>query len=506
VTASPDRISQQQALCERAPKAAGPRVILARLLLDAGRAAEAVAAAEMALALDPRRAEAKTVRDAAVQAIQALDPALAAQELSAALDPDNAKLQLDLGQTYAELGRPVDAERHYKQAISLAPNLAAARASLAALYLSVGIADGAEHHALGALALEPGQVVASQTLAAIFEARGEPDAAADHLNAAYSRRSLFVEPASDSQLTVLVLATQSSGNIPYRHLMPSRRYTRLVWYMEHAREDQFAQLPAFDLVFNTIGDPDLAGPSREPVRRFLATCARSVLNDPDKIARTHRDLTPALLGDLEGVVTPMAVRLTGPSNLVQAIAEAGLQAPVLVRPLGSHGGKGLERADTLAALAKLDGVYGGQDVYVTRYCDYRSPDGRYRKGRMIFVDRKPYPYHWAISDHWLVHYESAGMEGDVERQAEERRFLEDPAALIGEAAMAAIAKIGARLDLDYCGLDFSILPDGRVLVFEANATMLVHPEAEESELAYKNPAVTRIVDAFQARLKLAAAL
>ena len=58
-----------------------------------------------------------------------------------------------------------------------------------------------------------------------------------------------------------------------------------------------------------------------------------------------------------------------------------------------------------------------------------------------------------------------------------------------------------RLDLDYCGVDFSLLPDGRVLVFEANATMLVHPEPENGPLAHKNPAVATICEAFQALLR-----
>jgi hypothetical protein len=35
-------------------------------------------------------------------------------------------------------------------------------------------------------------------------------------------------------------------------------------------------------------------------------------------------------------------------------------------------------------------------------------------------------------------------------------------------------------------------------VFEANATMLVHPEAEASPFAAKNPYVSRVIEAFQA--------
>jgi len=104
----------------------------------------------------------------------------------------------------------------------------------------------------------------------------------------------------------------------------------------------------------------------------------------------------------------------------------------------------------------------------------------------------------AVSSHWMVHYFSADMEAAPARLAEERRFLHDPAAVLGARAMAAVGAIGRRLGLDYGGIDFTLLPDGRVFVFEANATMLVHRERHDGPLAYKNGYVQRIVDAFEA--------
>jgi glutathione synthase/RimK-type ligase-like ATP-grasp enzyme len=90
------------------------------------------------------------------------------------------------------------------------------------------------------------------------------------------------------------------------------------------------------------------------------------------------------------------------------------------------------------------------------------------------------------------------MGGAPVRIAEELSFLADPAAAIGERAMAAACAIGERLDLDYAGLDFTVLPDGRLMVFEANATMLVHPEPAGGPFAHKNPYVETILQAFRA--------
>lgn len=496
-----------------ASPAAGPspaeRVAQAQELLAAGRAAEALHAIEMALAASPGLKTAQMARARAVRALEAADPALTALELTAVIRGEDPKAQLDLARAYAELDRPADAERYFKRALATAPRLAAAHAGLGALYLSVGIEDGAEHHCRLALRSEAGDALASQTLAEILERRGETKAAAALLDEAYSRQSLFLEPAAESRMTVLVLSTRAAGNIPDRHLLPSDRYTRLIWYMEHARDEQIAALPHYDVVFNAIGDPDLAAPSAAMVRRFLERCRRPVLNDPAQVARTSRSLTPMALGELDDVVVPATTRIAHGKlrrlGLRRAIGEAGFSPPVLVRPTGTHGGKGLMRALTWPELEAAAAAFSDEDIYVTAYRDYRSPDGLYRKGRVIFVDRRPYPYHWAGSDHWMVHYDASGAGEVPERRAEEMRFLNDPIGLIGPRAWAAVTRIGERLDLDYCGLDFSVLPDGRVLVFEANATMLVHPEDEHGPLAAKNPAVRRIIDAFQARLQALAA-
>ena len=495
------------------PSGSGPspqsHVAQAQELLAAGRAAEALASAELALAAAPGLSAAQMVRAAAVQQLQAGDPALTALELTAVIRGEDPKAQLDLAHAYVGLDRPADAERYFKRALAIAPKLAVAHAGLGALYLSVGIEDGAEHHSRLALRCDPGHALASQTLAEILDRRGDAQAACALLDEAYSRQNLFLEPAPESRMTVLVLSTEAAGNIPYRHILPAQHYTRLVWFMEHASEEQFGALPPHDVVFNAIGDPDLAGPSAGAVQRFLRSCGRPVLNDPLLIPRTSRNLTPVTLGEIEDVVVPAAARIelaaVARLGARRAVAETGLEPPLLVRPTGSHGGKGLERALTWDALEAAAAAQGEQDLYVTAYHDYRSADGLYRKGRVVFVDRRPFPYHWAGSSHWMVHYDASGAGADAARRAEERSFLEDPAAMLGERAWAAIARIGHKLDLDYCGLDFSVLPNGRVLVFEANATMLVHPEDEAGPLAYKNPAVLRITEAFQARLQALAA-
>ena len=110
--------------------------------------------------------------------------------------------------------------------------------------------------------------------------------------------------------------------------------------------------------------------------------------------------------------------------------------------------------------------------YLTQFVDFASADGWYPQTADLHPGAA-YPYHLAISPHWLVHSWRCRMEDDPARRAEERQFLADPQATLGTSAMAALHAIGQRLGLDYGGIDFSLLADGSVEVSGANATMLV---------------------------------
>ena len=100
---------------------------------------------------------------------------------------------------------------------------------------------------------------------------------------------------------------------------------------------------------------------------------------------------------------------------------------MLIRPIGTHGGEGVRRIEDPAELSAMTEQTGT----VTQFVDFRSSDGWHRKYRVVFVDGAMFPYHLAISRHWLVHHWTAGMESDPDRRAEEARFLANPHAVLG---------------------------------------------------------------------------
>ena len=351
------------------------------------------------------------------------------------------------------------------------------------------------------LAIDPRAAIAYQNLAAIHGNEGRIAEAEACRAKAYEIQRVFVERSGEPVRDVLILCTGAgSGNVPFDALLPSATCGRIKYAIDYAHDDEDAHLPPYDLVFNAIGDPDIAAPLADRLKRFAARSERALLNPPAAIERTFRDRLPGLLCELDGVATAAGIRSETPpasrAELDERLAAGGLALPVLARPAATHGGEGLGRCDSLDVLeAKLKSLHGTH--YLTAFSDYRSADGYYRKYRMIFVDREPYPYHLAISPHWMVHYFSAEMEQHAWKLDEERRFLEDPRAVLGGGAMDAVAAIARKLDLDYGGIDFTVLSDGRVFVFEANATMLAHFERGDGVLAHKNRHVQRIVDAFE---------
>jgi len=84
------------------------------------------------------------------------------------------------------------------------------------------------------------------------------------------------------------------------------------------------------------------------------------------------------------------------------------------------------------------------------------------------------------------------MESHQWKVEEEKAFLQNCEAVLGPDGMRAIQSIGRKMDLEYCGIDFSVMADKRILVFEANPTMLIHLEDISGPLKHKNEYVFRI--------------
>jgi len=202
---------------------------------------------------------------------------------------------------------------------------------------------------------------------------------------------------------------------------------------------------------------------------------------------------------------PKVLRQKAGTDLAAATLQAALApaSTVLVRPVGTHGGDDFEKIEGSEALAAVLAQRPDTDRYFTEYIDYRSVDGYFRKYRFIFVNGEILPYHLAIADRWKVHHDSTDMADHPWMQREEEAFLNNPASVFGPFHYQVLREIRERIGLDYFGVDCALDRSGNLVMFEANASMLVHDQNEA--FFYKAPFVQRIKSAFDDMLRKFAA-
>jgi glutathione synthase/RimK-type ligase-like ATP-grasp enzyme len=263
-------------------------------------------------------------------------------------------------------------------------------------------------------------------------------------------------------------------------------------------------------MFVAIGESDENKPLLKELANVVPEWPRPVLNAPAKIANLSRDIACQLLGSAPGIVMPHVARIDrqtlerlGTRQLPVAEVIDG-DFPIIVRPVGSHAGQGLDRIETPDAIAAYLQSMPASEFYVARFVDYRSTDGQFRKYRIILIDGHPYIAHMAISSHWMIHYLNAGMTDSADKRAEEARFMENFDRGFAVRHARAFTEIATRLGLDYVGIDCAETADGKLLIFEADSDMIVHAMDPVDLFPYKVPQMRKLFDAFRAMLGKAA--
>ncbi len=221
-----------------------------------------------------------------------------------------------------------------------------------------------------------------------------------------------------------------------------------------------------------------------------------MINPPARVRMTGRVANARRLAKVPGVVTAG----TGTMTRVALQKTEDLRFPLLLRTPGFHTGQHFQRVERREDLAPALAALPGEELLVIQYLDARGTDGMARKYRVMIIDGVLYPLHLAISADWKVHYFTADMTANVAYRAEEQRFLENMPAILGPRAMTALGGIGETLGLDYAGVDFALSADGSLLLFEANATMVINPPDSDPIWDYRRAPIERVLAAVRRML------
>ncbi|MDM9620585.1 tetratricopeptide repeat-containing protein [Rhizobium sp. S96] len=362
----------------------------------------------------------------------------------------------------------------------------------------------------------PRDAAAFLDLSAILQTLGKAEDASTTQQAALDiSRSYRIRNGDGSGLTVLVLLTAGDfmANTPIEFLLETSNTVIRLHYVD-AQTASLDDVPAHDVAFVAVGESPENLPVLENLERLLSNWAGPIVNNaPRSVIDLSREGVADAFKDEPSVLAAATTRIS--RNELQSVAAeeasigsiAGIEAyPVIVRPIGTHAGKGMEKIATTAELSTYLMSRSETEFYIVPFIDYSDADGKFRKQRIAVIDGKPYASHLAISDHWMVHYLSAGMAQHNDRRLEEAAWMADFDTDFAVRHARAFDALHQHIGLDYFAIDCAELDDGRLFLFEADVAMIVHSMDSEKVFPYKKAAMNKLFVAFENALKQRAVL
>jgi hypothetical protein len=284
-------------------------------------------------------------------------------------------------------------------------------------------------------------------LSTILQLLGDRDAGmAWQAHALAAQRLYRRPPAHVSPDGIRVLAFLAPGdfmaNTPLEFLLEETDVTLDMHYVVPGSEP-VAAFPDHDIAFVAAGGSDGNSALLRQIEDRVQSWPRPVLNRPDRIATLSQDSFRARLESAPGLVGPMSGSFT----------------------------------------------------------DYRGADGLFRKYRIALIDGRPYACQMAISERPIAHHHEAGMRESAEKRAEEARFMADFDGDFARRHEGALRALCEHVGLDYFAVDCGETRDGRLLLLEVNAAMIIHSMEPPQLFPYKPPQMRKVRDAFRAMLR-----
>ncbi len=346
-------------------------------------------------------------------------------------------------------------------------------------------------------------------LSILLHLRGNHDIALSVQAQALKLRQIYTLPARQGpaiRLLAIVTPGDLSANTPLEFLVKDSDIELTLLYLSTTLPFP-DPIPEHDVAFIAVGESESALPLLFALSDLAKIWPRPVLNAPDRIAQLSRNQVSMILQDASGIYIPPSIRIPRDRLMNMALGIhnphkniLGLNFPVIIRPLDSHAGKGLIKADSSNTIATYLEVHNETEFYISEYVDYCSRDGQFRKYRIVLIDGKPFASHMALSDHWMIHYLNGGMTESAEKREEEARFMSTFDKKFAVRHQIALQTIYERFGLDYLVIDCAETTSGQLLVFEVDSSAVVHAMDSVDMFPYKQPQMQKIFSAFRAML------
>jgi tetratricopeptide (TPR) repeat protein len=441
------------------------------------------------------------------------------------LNPNQAEAHFGLAQELDRLERFDEAPDHYRRATELNPGDARFLENYGDLLLYVGKFSTATDVFKRCLEIEPNAYEPSLALSSLLRDAGDRDGA-ERILADVMRHHPYiwynqVRPERETILRIRGVERSSygilerqdghfdyllrGGHFSIRDLIKDRNFNIIVLNASERNLDDLTDLPAFDIIVNTIGWPDLKRDSLLSAARFIDRYADlPLINDPRQVLATTRDRNFQSLNVLDGVTFPRTEKIWWDGDdddlFIKEVAGLGLRYPLIIRRVGTQTGTSVALVRDEAKLSRyLERNGGGKSYYCIQYHDIRRPDGLYNKMRVFCIDSRYYPVANLINDDWQIH------SGDRYNVMADNIWTQDRGAAlfvgcIGAENFNGLQKIKKIIKLDFFGIDFTIMEDGSLFIFELNAAMR-HNFDHVKRFPYTKPYLKGISKAFHAMVE-----
>ncbi|CAM5769039.1 hypothetical protein LMIY3S_02703 [Labrys miyagiensis] len=268
--------------------------------------------------------------------------------------------------------------------------------------------------------------------------------------------------------------------------------------------DALRDLPRPALALNNFVNAEklLVGDTFARVCATVDALGVPVINHPRQVAQVTRQKNSERFANVEGILAPRITRyfsIGWQQAALIADIESRYEYPMILRTVFHQMGKGTWLAYNRQELADALENTDGQQIYIINYFDLRHDNGFYRRIRAAFVDKA-----WTIlridyDKNWNVRGRREEHIGEFYREHPELMALSDsmirdPHGMLAPGALAKLDEIAKAMPLDIFGMDFDITYDGRLAVFEANATMNFLDNAEGG-LSYPREPQGQLTDA-----------
>lgn len=437
-----------------------------------------------------------------------------------AINPENWRTHGNLGNVFKRMGKLDRAQASYQRGIKIDQNIALLHYSLGDVLREKGKLDKAAVCHRKTLKIDPTYIDSFIALSALEQSAGNHEGAKKILRDGISKRPDYTVKCVTKALANVLLfyglddclfsidgdnnIKVSGGHFQTNDLLGQTKFTKSHYHIiAENLLSKTTSLPPHDLIVNTIACPDRERPSLETLSRYLQEYPHApLINAPQHVLQTSRDENYNRLHDIKGITFPKTLRLltsgVDTHSIVKTIEAAEMSYPIIMRRVGTQSARSTEKLSTPDEIDTYLDATRGDEFYAIEYIDCRFRKKYYRKLRLFCIDGKLYPAVCHIDTVWNVHggNRKTLMKQNTWMQDEEKSFLEDFTTYIGHNNARRLEDLHDIVKLDFYGIDFTIMADNSILIFELNPAMrhsFIHAQA----LPYLIPHLNRISDAFE---------